>query len=125
MLDGARFLSALPIHALNLHQLQMVRGTLMARDWQRNPQDAPLLGKEECISLLADFIERLSPRIWLQRVGSGVPPSQKLAPEWNLRLSELAPRLSAELARRGSWQGSRYEATTSPSRPSRMSLSAW
>jgi len=37
-----------------------------------------------------------------------VPPSLKLAPEWNLRLSELAPRLSAELARRGSWQGCRY-----------------
>jgi radical SAM superfamily enzyme len=34
----------------------------------------------------------------------------KLAPVWNVRLSELAPRISAELARRGSWQGSRFEA---------------
>lgn len=111
MLDGARLLSALPIHALKLHQLQVVRGTLMARDWQRNPEAVPLLGEEECISLLADFIERLSPRILLQRMGSEVPPSQKLAPDWNLRLSELAPRITAELARRGSWQGSRYSAT--------------
>jgi len=37
-----------------------------------------------------------------------VPPSMKLAPEWNVRLSELAPRISAELARRGSWQGSQH-----------------
>lgn len=110
MLDGARQLSALPIHALKLHQLQLVRGTLMARDWQRNPEAVPLLGEEECIGLLADFIERLAPHILLQRVGSEVPPSQKLAPEWNLRLSELAPRISAELARRGSWQGFRYVA---------------
>lgn len=108
MLDGARLLSRLPIQALKLHQLQIVRGTLLARDWQRDPQSVPLLGEEECISLLADFIEHLSPRIWLQRVGSEVPPSQKLAPDWNVRLSELAPRISAELARRGSWQGSRY-----------------
>ncbi|APW45832.1 TIGR01212 family radical SAM protein [Rhodoferax antarcticus] len=111
MLDGARLLSALPIHALKLHQLQVVRGTLLARDWQRNPDSVPLLGEEDCISLLADFIERLSPRIWLQRVGSEVPPSQKLAPAWNLRLFELAPRITAELERRGTWQGSRYQAT--------------
>jgi len=109
MLDGARLLSNLPIHALKLHQLQVVRGTLLARDWRRDPESVPLLGEEACISLLADFIERLAPHILLQRVGSEVPPSQKLAPEWNVRLSELAPRISAELARRGSWQGCRYQ----------------
>ena len=109
MLDGARQLSALPIRALKLHQLQLVRGTALAREWQRDPEAVPLLEEQACIDLLADFIERLSPEILLQRVGSEVPPAQKLAPLWNLRLSELAPRLSAELARRGSWQGCRYQ----------------
>ena len=108
MLDGARLLSALPIHALKLHQLQLVRGTALAREWQRDPDSVTLLEEQACLSLMADFIERLSPRILLQRVGSEVPPSQKLAPQWNLRLSELAPRISAELARRASWQGRRY-----------------
>ncbi len=105
MLDGARQLSTLPIRALKLHQLQLVRGTALAREWQRNADAVPLLSEQGCIDLLADFIERLSPDILLQRVGSEVPPSQKLAPFWNLRLSELAPRISAELASRGSWQG--------------------
>ncbi len=111
MLEGARQLSALPIHALKIHQLQLVRGTALARQWQRDPASVPLLDEQECICLLADFIERLSPSILLQRVGSEVPPSLKLAPQWNLRLSELAPRISAELARRGSWQGWRYLST--------------
>jgi hypothetical protein len=31
MLEGARHLSALPIRALKLHQLQLVRGTALAR----------------------------------------------------------------------------------------------
>ena len=108
MLDGARLLSALPIQAVKLHQLQLVRGTVLAREWQRDPAAVPLLDEAACLGLLADFIERLSPRVLLQRLGSEVPPSMKLAPEWNLRLSELAPRVSAELARRGSWQGSRF-----------------
>lgn len=43
--------------------------------------------------------ERLSPDIRLQRLGSEVPPKLK-----------LAPRVSAELARRGSWQGYRFQA---------------
>ena len=68
----------------------------------------PLPGEEACIGLLADFIERLAPTILLQRVGSEVPPSLKLAPRWNLRLYELAPLISAELERRNSWQGCRY-----------------
>lgn len=109
MLEGAARISALPIKALKLHQLQLVRGTALARQWQRDPASVPLPDEQECISLLADFIERLSPAILLQRVGSEVPPSMKLAPAWNLRLSELAPRISAELERRGSWQGCRYQ----------------
>jgi radical SAM protein (TIGR01212 family) len=108
MLEGASLLSALPIKALKLHQLQLVRGTLLAREWQRDPSVVTLLDEQACISLIADFIERLSPQMLLQRVGSEVPPSQKLAPHWNLRLSELAPMISAELERRDSWQGARH-----------------
>ncbi len=113
MLDGARQMSALPIHALKLHQLQLVRGTALARAWQRDPLNVPLLDELACIAMLVDFIERLSPAILLQRIGSEVPPSMKLAPAWNLRLSELSPRISAELAHRGTWQGCRYLATGS------------
>lgn len=107
MLDGAGRLSALPIRALKLHQLQIVRGTALARQWQRDPAGVPLLDEHEYIDLLADFVERLAPGILLQRLGSEVPPALKLAPQWGLRLSDLAPRLSAELARRGTWQGIR------------------
>jgi hypothetical protein len=111
MLEGARQLSALPIHALKIHQLQLVRGTALARQWQRDPASVPMPDEWDCIDLLADFIEQLSPTILLQRVGSEVPPSLKLAPAWNLRLSELAPLISAELTRRNSWQGYRYQPT--------------
>jgi radical SAM protein (TIGR01212 family) len=108
MLNGARLLSALPIRALKLHQLQLVRGTALAREWQQDPGAVPLLDEESYLGLLADFVETLSPAILLQRLGSEVPPALKLAPHWNLRLSELAPRLTAELARRGTWQGCRH-----------------
>jgi uncharacterized protein len=110
MLAGAQRLSALPIKALKLHQLQLVRGTALAREWQNDPASVPLFDEAEYLSLLADFIEHLSPNILLQRLGSEVPPSLKLAPPYNPRLHELPSRLSAELARRKSWQGCRHVA---------------
>lgn len=108
MLDGARRLSALPVRGLKLHQLELVRGTELARQWQQDPDTVRLLGEDEYIALLADFIEHLSPEIQLQRLGSEVPPKLKLAPQWNLRLHELPPRVTAELARRNTWQGYRF-----------------
>jgi len=122
MLAGAHQLSALPIRALKLHQLQLVRGTALARQWQQEPETVPLLDEEDYIRLLADFVECLSPAILLQRLGSEVPPALKLAPHWNLRLSELAPRLTAELAARGAWQGYRYRPVESGGLESRPSF---
>lgn len=105
VLAGASKLSGLPLASLKFHQLQIVKGTQMANEWRRDPASIPLLSADDYLNLLADFLERLSPAIAIQRVGSEVPPNLKLAPEWNIRLSELAPRLDALLASRESWQG--------------------
>ncbi|QLG89531.1 TIGR01212 family radical SAM protein [Chitinibacter bivalviorum] len=105
MLAGATKLSALPLSSLKLHQLQVVKGTQLANDWRRDPSSVPMLSLEDYLELLADFIERLRPDLALQRVGSEVPPSMRLAPDWSVRLSELAPLLTAKLTARNSWQG--------------------
>lgn len=105
MLEGAAKLSALPFASLKFHQLQIIKGTMLANEWRRDPASVPLLSAQDYLELLADFLERLSPDIAIQRVGSEVPPTHKLAPEWNIRLSELAPRLDALLSVRNSWQG--------------------
>lgn len=108
MLSGAARLSALPLNAIKFHQLQLVRGTPLARQWLQDPANVPLLDEEAYLELLADFIERLSPHILIQRLGSEVPPKLKLAPHWNLRLSEIAPRLDALLAARATHQGHHF-----------------
>ena len=110
MLAGAAKLSALPLTSLKFHQLQVIKGTQLANEWRHDPDSVPLLSVNEYLNLLADFLELLSPEIAIQRVGSEVPPAHKLAPDWNIRLSELAPRLDALLSVRNSWQGRLYKA---------------
>lgn len=101
----AEQLSQWPIKAIKLHQLQMIRGTALTRAWQQNPNVVSLFSLQAYVEALADFAEHLAPHIMLQRLGSEAPPTLSLAPQWSVRLSELAPRLSTELAKRGTWQG--------------------
>ena len=63
MLKHARSLSQLPLDTLKLHQLQLIRHTRMAREYEMSPQDFHLYGVDEYIDLAIDFAERLSPRI--------------------------------------------------------------
>lgn len=108
MLAGAGKLSALPLTSLKLHQLQIIKGTQLANQWRKDPASLPIMGPEDYLAVVVDFLERLSPDIAIQRVGSEVPPSHKLAPEWNMRLHELLPRLEDLLLERNTWQGRLY-----------------
>jgi len=108
MLAGATKLSALPLTSLKLHQLQIMKHTVLANQWRRDPASLPIMGPDDYFSLVVDFLERLSPAIAIQRIGSEVPPSVKLAPAWNLRLHELLPQVEALLEQRNTWQGRLY-----------------
>jgi radical SAM protein (TIGR01212 family) len=105
MLAGADKLSALPLNSLKLHQLQIIRNTVLAKQWRGDPASLPIMSAQDYFELVVDFLERLSPRIAIQRIGSEVPPALKLAPDWNMRLHELLPQVEALLLARETWQG--------------------
>ncbi|WP_189459203.1 TIGR01212 family radical SAM protein [Jeongeupia chitinilytica] len=108
-LEAAATLSQLPLASLKLHQLQVIRGTAMARDWRRNPASLPLLGVADYVELVVDFLERLSPTIAIQRIGSEVPARMRLAPDDAIPLSALQPRVATRLAERKTWQGRLFQ----------------
>ncbi|AOY02146.1 TIGR01212 family radical SAM protein [Jeongeupia sp. USM3] len=107
-LEAAATLSRLPLASLKMHQLQLIRGTALARDWRRNPGAVPLFTPDEYVELVVDFLERLSPAIAIQRVGSEVPERLRLAPADTVPLAALQQRVAARLAERQTWQGRLY-----------------
>ncbi|MDD5031275.1 MAG: TIGR01212 family radical SAM protein [Rhodoferax sp.] len=109
MLAGADKLSALPLTSLKLHQLQVIKHTVLANQWRRDPASVPIMGATDYFERVVDFLERLSPTIAIQRIGSEVPPALKLAPDWNLRLHQLLPQVEALLLARDTWQGRLYQ----------------
>ncbi len=103
MLVMANELSTLPIEFLKIHQLQVVQDTALAELYSANP--FPTFGYEEYIAILAEFLERLDPRIILQRLFAAAPDNILIAPVWNKTRSEFLNDLDAYLESRGSYQG--------------------
>ena len=105
MLIHARSLSQLPLDTLKLHQLQLIRHTRMAREYEMSPQDFHLYGVDEYIDLAIDFAERLSPRIAIERFVSQSPAELLIAPNWGLKNHEFTARLLRRMRERDAWQG--------------------
>lgn len=105
MLDHARRMSQLPLDTLKLHQLQLIRHTRMAREYEERPQDFHLYAVDEYIDLAIDFAERLSPRIAIERFVSQSPTSLLIVPNWGLKNHEFTARLLRRMRERDTWQG--------------------
>lgn len=103
MLRMADELSHQPIEFLKIHQLQVVKDTALADLYAAKP--FPTFGYEEYLEMLADFLERLSPRVVLQRLFAAAPEEILIAPVWNKTRSEFLRDLDALMERRGSYQG--------------------
>jgi uncharacterized protein len=94
MLSHATTISELPIITLKLHQLQIVKGTILSGQYLENPDCVRLFTAQEYASLLVDFIRRLRPDIALDRFVSETPPSMLIAPSWGIKPSAFTAILN-------------------------------
>lgn len=102
-LRQANIISALPIDILKLHQLQIIRGTQLAAEYERQPFN--LYTADEYIDLCRRYIERLRPDMVLERFVSQSPKELLVAPKWGLKNYEFANRFVNYMKRMDSWQG--------------------
>lgn len=108
MLRHADVLSRLPITTLKLHQLQLIRDTRMAKEFEEDPSDFHLYTADEYIELVIDFIERLNPSIVVERFVSQSPKELLIAPDWGLKNFEFTAKVNKRIKERDTWQGRLY-----------------
>lgn len=102
-LQQASIVSSLPLDILKLHQLQIVRSTPLAEEYQREP--FRLYTADEYIDICIGYLERLRADIVVERFVSQAPSEMLIAPKWGLKNHEFTNRLVNEMKRRGTWQG--------------------
>src|SRR5205814_7314057 len=99
-------LAALPVQAVKIHNLHVVRDTPMERMYHDG--QVPMLEFEEYVQVVCDFLERLPPAMVIQRLNGDAPPDYLVAPNWCLDKPSLLAAIHAELRRRDSWQGKHF-----------------
>lgn len=106
ILNHAIEISKLPINSLKLHQLQVVKHTMMAIQLKQNPELFSLFSLEEYIDVITDFIALLRPDIIIERFISQSPTDLLIAPKWNgLKNFEIVDKIDKKLVEKNLWQG--------------------
>jgi radical SAM protein (TIGR01212 family) len=103
MLTTADALAALPVQAVKIHNLHVVRGTPLEETYRAG--GVRLLERDEYVRVVCDFLERLPPGMVIHRLSGDAPPDYLVAPAWCLDKPALLRAIRAELERRDSWQG--------------------
>lgn len=110
LLSHALHLSKLPLTAIKLHQLQLIKGTTMAQQYIKHPEWFRLFSVDEYIDLCIDFLELLHPDISIERFTSLSPSRLLLAPDWKVKNYEFVVKLQRRMKERDTQQGKLYHA---------------
>ena len=103
MLSTIDRVNELPVDTVKIHQLQLVRGTRMARDVESGLYDIPRFTAEEYVGLCVRILQRLRKDIAVERFVSQSPSELLIYPRWGLKNYQftnlLHNRLEAEARR--------------------------
>lgn len=110
LLEQINTINRLPITTIKFHQLQIVKDTKMASEYEQHPDSFHFYTVDEYLILLSEMIERLSPNIVVERLTGEASPRTLIAPEWGkLRTDQLLVKFEGLLAERDTWQGKMFE----------------
>jgi uncharacterized protein len=99
MLRQAKAISDLPLDILKLHQLQVIKGTPLAAEYESHP--FRVLSAEEYVDLVIRYVSQLRNNIILERFVSQSPPDMVLAPKWGLKNHEFTDLLNKRIRELG------------------------
>lgn len=106
MLEGAAKINGLPLGSVKFHQLQIIKGTPMEREFAAHPERFVTWALPEYIDFFIDFLERLRPDLPVERFAGEVPPRFVNSTPWGLvRNVDLLRMLEKRLEERDTCQG--------------------
>jgi hypothetical protein len=98
MLETIDRINALPVQTVKLHQLQIIRGTRLARDIAEGRYTVTDFTVDKYIDLCCKVIKRLRPDIAIERFVSQSPAEMLISPRWGLKNYQFTNLLHNRLA---------------------------
>lgn len=102
-------INTLPLTTVKFHQLQLFRGTTMAEQYDRAPEQFRFWTVEQYIELFSEILSRLRPDIVVERFASEAPPRYHYGRNWGLVRNEtLWMMLEKRLLEKSVYQGKKF-----------------
>lgn len=109
MLAQADIISGLPIETLKLHQLQIIKGTEIEKMFYEKKQDFVYFSPDKYVEFIVTFLERLNPKIIVERFISESPKELIISPNWQgLKNFQLMSKIEKQLEKSDTWQGAMF-----------------
>ena len=102
-IEAARIMSALQLDQVKLHALYIVKGTVMAEQYEKG--ELELIGRDEYQKRVILFLRHLSPNIVLQRVIGRAPAENTLFSNWSTGWFKIRDGIIHQMEEQGFKQG--------------------
>ncbi len=100
-------LAALPFHAIKFHNLHVIKGTKLAKDYQAAP--FPVFNEYEYAEILLELLPLIRPECAIIRLTTDTPPELLLGPTWSMNKGQFRRFLEQQMAKRQIYQGMALE----------------
>ena len=110
-LDAVKKLSEWPLNNIKYHQLQVIRGTPMAREYREQPEAFFDFNMESYLQLMVEIVELLNPAFVIERIAGEVAPGMSLREGWGLRYDAVLRAFEKLLEEKDTWQGRKYQSS--------------
>ena len=107
-LDSGQELSRWPLNNIKFHQLQIIRQTAMAREYEERPGEFVSFTLEEYLDLMLEIVEQLNPSIVVERIAGEVTPGMGIREGWGIRYDRVLQAFEDLLEKHDTWQGKKF-----------------
>ncbi len=102
-IEAAHIMSALRLDQVKLHALYIVKGTVMARQYEQG--ELEMIGRDEYQKRVILFLRHLSPDIVLQRIIGRAPAENTLFSNWSTGWFKIRDGIIRQMEEKGYKQG--------------------
>ncbi|MEG2121511.1 MAG: TIGR01212 family radical SAM protein [Rikenellaceae bacterium] len=112
MIEQVNLINTLPLDTIKFHQLQLFKGTAMARQYMENPDLFTFFERDDYIDFFIEILTRLRPDVVVERFAGEAPPRFHINKGWGLiRNDELIVLLEKRLETLDLYQGCRLDSS--------------
>lgn len=107
MLASVKALADLPIHALKIHMLHLLKHTQMADEYEKRPFS--ILSKEEYVALVCEQLTYLPKEMIIERLTGDGLASDLIEPKWTIKKVCVLNEIDKYMVNHDLYQGKNYK----------------